>query len=145
MPSIRDILRTKGAAVVSIGPNATTLEAAQLMNRHKVGSLLVMEGQAVLGIVTERDLLVRVLAARRDSAKTSVEEVMTAEVLCCRPETTIEDARTIMKDRRLRHLPVVDEEGELHGLISIGDLNAYEAHGNEVTIHVLTEYINGRA
>jgi CBS domain-containing protein len=115
------------------------------MNGRKVGSLLVMEGQSVLGIVTERDLLERVLAARRDPAHTTVEQVMTAEVLCCRPETSIEDARTVMKERRLRHLPVVDENGELHGLISIGDLNAFEAHGKEATIHVLTEYIHGRA
>jgi CBS domain-containing protein len=145
MPSVREILKTKGSAVLSIGPRATALDAAVLMNGRKVGSLLVMDGQTVLGIVTERDLLQRVLAARQDPDTTLVEEVMTAEVLCCRPETTIEDARTVMKDRRLRHLPVVDDQGQLHGLISIGDLNAFEAHGNEMTIHVLTEYIHGRA
>jgi CBS domain-containing protein len=69
---------------------------------------------------------------------------MTTEVLCCRPHTTIDEARAVMKNRRVRHLPVLDDDG-LHGIVSIGDLNAYDAHSQEVTIHVLTEYIHGRA
>jgi CBS domain-containing protein len=115
-----------------------------LMNSHKVGSLLVMEGQTVVGIITERDLLERVLAGRRDPVQTSVVDVMTAEVLCCQPQTSIEEARAVMMNRRVRHLPVVDDDGQLHGLISIGDLNAYEAYSQEQTIHVMTEYIHGR-
>jgi len=145
MATVREILRNKGSHVVSIGPEASALDAARLMNEKMVGSLLVMDGQNVVGIVTERDLLRRVLAERRDSAQTTVDEVMTAEILCCQPHTTIEEARLVMRDRRLRHLPVIDDAGQLHGLISIGDLNAFEAHSNEVTIHVLTEYIHGRA
>ena len=145
MATVREILRNKGSHVVSIGPEASALDAARLMNEKTVGSLLVMDGQNVVGIVTERDLLRRVLAERRDSAQTTVDEVMTAEILCCQPHTTIEEARLVMRDRRLRHLPVIDDAGQLHGLISIGDLNAFEAHSNEVTIHVLTEYIHGRA
>ncbi len=69
---------------------------------------------------------------------------MTAEVLCCQPHTSIDEARAVMMNRRVRHLPVVDDEGQLHGLISIGDLNAYDAYSKELTIHVMTEYIHGR-
>lgn len=143
MATVREIISKKGPQILSIEPSASALDAAMLMNSHKVGSLLVMDDQTVVGIITERDLLERVLAGRRDPVKTSVEEAMTAEVLCCQPDTSIEEARAVMKNRRVRHLPVVDDEG-LHGLISIGDLNAFEAHSQEVTIHVMTEYIHGR-
>ncbi|HEV8002772.1 MAG TPA: CBS domain-containing protein [Planctomycetaceae bacterium] len=144
MATVREILLNKDPWVASIGPRASALEAALTMNRHKVGSLMVMDGTTVVGILTERDLLQRVLAEQLDAAKTPVGEVMTTEILCCQPHTTIEEARVVMKDRRVRHLPVVDHEG-LHGMISIGDLNAYEAHSQEVTIHFLQEYIHGRA
>lgn len=144
MCTVREILLNKDPWVASISPRASALEAAISMNRHKVGSLMVMEGERVVGIITERDLLQRVLAEERDASQTSVEEVMTTEVLCCQLHTTIDEARAVMKNRRVRHLPVVDDAG-LHGLISIGDLNAYDAHSHEVTIHVLTEYIQGRA
>jgi CBS domain-containing protein len=144
MATVREILLNKDPWVASIGPRASALEAAVAMNRHKVGSLMVMEGETVVGIITERDLLQRVLAEERDAAKTPVEDVMTTEILCCQPETTIEEARVVMKNRRVRHLPVFDDGG-LRGLISIGDLNAYEAHSQEVTIHLMTEYIHGRA
>ena len=144
MATIREILSNKNPQIYSIGVSASSLEAAMLMNQHKVGSLLVMDMEAVVGIITERDLLQRVLVELRDPAQTTVGEVMTQEVLCCQPHTTIEEARAAMKNRRVRHLPVVDDAGRLHGLISIGDLNAFEAFSQEQTIHVMTEYIHGR-
>lgn len=146
MPTVKDILATKGSQVQWIGPEATVLEAALAMNRDKIGSLLVLVESQVIGIVTERDILHRVVAARRDPGLTAVKEVMTTEVICCQLHTRIAEARGVMKNRRIRHLPVVDETTRLCcGLISIGDLNAYEAHDYEVTIHVLEEYIHGRA
>lgn len=144
MCTVREILSNKEPGVATIGPRKSALEAAVSMNEHKVGSLMVLDGDRVVGIITERDLLQRVLAEQRDAAKTPVEDVMTTEILCCQLHTTIDEARAVMKNRRVRHLPVVDDEG-LHGVISIGDLNAYEAHSQDVTIHVLTEYIHGRA
>ena len=114
MATVQEILLNKDSWVASIGPRASALEAALTMNLHKVGSLMVMEGESVVGILTERDLLQRVLAEQRDAAKTPVEDVMTTEILCCQPHTTIEEARVVMKNRRVRHLPVVDEAG-LHG------------------------------
>jgi len=144
MAAVRDILALKGPHVLSIGPDATVLDAALLMNEHKVGSLLVKSAGRLVGIITERDLLQRVVAQRRDPAATSVAEVMTAEVACCRPDTTIDEARGVMKNRRIRHLPVLDVNEQLLGLVSIGDLNAWLSHDQEVTIHILHEYIYGR-
>ena len=145
MAVVRDILAAKGPHVLSIGPEANVLDAALLMNEHKVGSLVVMSGGQLIGIITERDILQRVVVPRRDPGQTAVQEVMTTEVVCCQPHTPLEEARGVLKNRRIRHLPVVDENRRLCGLISIGDLNAHDAHDHEVTIHVLQEYIYGRA
>lgn len=145
MATVRDILGVKGAHVLSVSPEATVLDAACLMNDDKIGSLLVMTCGRVVGIITERDILQRVVVTCLNPADTQVHEVMTTEVVCCQPHTAIAEARSVMKNRRIRHLPVVDEDLELHGLISIGDLNAWDAHDHEVTIHVMEEYIHGRA
>jgi CBS domain-containing protein len=144
MSTVKDILAVKGTHVLSISPDATALDAAILMNEHKIGSLLVMSGGELIGIITERDILTRVVVPRLDPGETPVVDVMTMEVVCCQPHTTLDEARGVMKNRRVRHLPVVDEEQRLHGLISIGDLNAHDAHDHEMTIHVLQEYIYGR-
>jgi CBS domain-containing protein len=144
MATVRDILAKKGGHVWSVGPEATVLDAAMLMNEHKIGSLVVMEGSQVRGIITERDVLQRVVVPRRDPGQTQVREVLTGEVICCQPHTTLEEVRGVMKNRRFRHLPVVDESQGLCGLISIGDLNAHEASSQELTIHVLHQYIYGR-
>lgn len=144
MPTVRDILVTKGTHVQSISPGATVLEAALVMNEHKIGSLVVLENAELVGIITERDLLQRVVAERRDPGETLVRDVMTTEVVCCRTYSTLDEVRGVMKNRRIRHLPVVDEARHLLGLVSIGDVNAYFAHDQEVTIHVLEDYIHGR-
>jgi CBS domain-containing protein len=145
MATVRDILAGKGGSVQSIGPGASVLDAALLMNEHKIGSLVVLEAGRLVGIFTERDILRRVVPSRRDPATTPVREVMTTEVVCGRTDTTLDEARGVMMTRRIRHLPVVDEEGQLLGLVSIGDLNAHLARDQEVTIHVMEEYIHGRA
>ena len=144
MATVRDILATKGAHVQSIGPEATALDAALLMNEHKIGSLVVLDGGQLIGIITERDILQRVVAQRRDPAALAVRDVMTAELVCARTDTEVDEARGVMKNRRIRHLPVVDADRTLLGLVSIGDLNAHLAHDQELTIHVLNEYIHGR-
>lgn len=143
MASVRDLLAVKGTHVLSIGPDATVYDAAVLMNEHKIGSLVVLEGGRVQGIVTERDILQKVVGQRRDPIAMPVREAMTTDVVCCRMHTAIEEARGVMKNRRVRHLPVVEEDGLLLGLISIGDLNAHEANTQELTIHHLQSYIHG--
>ena len=144
MATVRDILAVKGPHVLSIGREATVLDAARLMNEHKVGSLLVMDGGCLIGIITERDILQRVVGPCLHPAQTPVHEVMTTELVCCQPHTPIDEARGVLKNRRIRHLPVVDDGNRLHGLISIGDLNAYLSHDQELTIHIMEEYIHGR-
>ena len=143
MPIVMRILEKKGPEVLTIGRNASVLDAAVMMNEHKIGALVVLESGRVEGIVTERDVLQRVVAERKDPAKTTVESVMTREVACCKPEAKIDEARSIMKYKRIRHLPVVDESRRLVGLISIGDLNAWEIDGQEMTIQYLHQYLYG--
>jgi CBS domain-containing protein len=144
MATAKDILGIKGVHVLSIGPEATVLVAATLMNEHKVGSLAVLDQSRLVGLFTERDVLQRVVGERRDPATTPVRDVMTTEVVVCRPETTIEEARAAMRNRRIRHLPVLDGDGNMVGLISIGDLNAHLANDQEQTIYLLQEYLYGR-
>jgi CBS domain-containing protein len=144
MATVREILARKGAHVFTIGPGATVLEAALLMNEHKIGSLAVIDDGRVVGMFTERDVLQRVVVEQRDSGTTSVGEVMTTEIVCGTPATTIEEARGAMKNRRIRHLPLVDDDRRLLGMISIGDLNAYQTSDHEQTIYLLQEYLYGR-
>ena len=144
MTTVRDILATKGPSVLKTSRYSTVIDAAVLMNQHRVGSLVVEEDGHIVGMFTERDVLCRVVGEHRDPATTLVEDVMTTEVACARPETTIEEARSAMKNRRIRHLPVIDDEGHVHGLISIGDLNAHQANSQEQTIYQLQEYLYGR-
>ena len=144
MAQVRELLERKGSHVLTIDPAASVLRAAVLMNEYRVGSLVAVEDGRVVGMFTERDLLQRVVGERRDPAATRVGEVMTAAVVCCSPETTVDEARGVMRDRRIRHLPVADPDGRLLGLISIGDLNAQLQAAQEQTVFLLTEYIQGR-
>jgi len=144
MATVRELLAAKGPHVWSIDKNRTVLEAAVFMKDHKIGGVVVTDQQRCAGMFTERDVLKRVVAEQRDPARTTVGEVMTAEVVCCTPDTTIEEARTAMRDRRIRHLPVIDADGNMRGLISIGDLNAHQLANQEYTIHMLHEYLYGR-
>jgi CBS domain-containing protein len=144
MAAVKDILQKKGTRVLSIAKEETVLRAAQVMNEHKIGALVVLEEGRVAGIFTERDVLRRVVGEERAPAATRVEEVMTAEVACCSLQTPLEEARAAMKNRRIRHLPVIDGEDRLRGLISIGDLNAFESASHEETIFWMHEYLYGR-
>ena len=144
MATVGEILAAKGSKVVLIGQGATVLEAALLMNEYKIGALVVSDDGHVAGMFTERDVLRRVVGERRDPATTRVAEVMTTEVVCCTPGTAIDEVRGAMKNRRIRHLPVVDDEGRLLGLVSIGDLNAHQATAQEQTIYLMHEYLYGR-
>lgn len=145
MGTVSDILAHKGSSVVAVAPQASVFEAASLMNQHKIGSLLVEENGRLVGIITERDILQRVVAQRRDVDCTKVADVMTTEVVCCRPHTTVEEARSVVKNRRIRHLPVIEEDGRILGIISIGDLNAWKSNNQQMTIHMLEQYIYGQA
>ncbi len=146
MARVQELLDRKGSAVLTIGMDATVLQAAQKMNEYKVGALVIMsDDDQVAGIFTERDVLRRVVGERRDPATTPVAAVMTTKVVCCGPETTTDEARYEMQHLRIRHLPVADDQDRLIGLISIGDLNAELQASQEQSLYLLHEYIAGRA
>ncbi len=144
METVKGILAEKGGQVWTIGKDATVLQAALLMNEHKIGALVVQDQGQIAGMFTERDVLRRVVGEQRDPAHTCVGDVMTAEVVCCTPATTLDEVRSAMKNRRIRHLPAVDDEQRLVGIISIGDLNARREATQEQTIYLLHEYLYGR-
>jgi CBS domain-containing protein len=145
MATMSDLLRQKTRPdLVTASPDETVLQATHRMNDYGIGALLVLDHGTMLGIFTERDVLRRVVAEERRPSEVLVKDVMTTRVACCEPHTPVEDAQAIMKNRRVRHLPVVNEEGHVLGLISIGDLNAHEANNREVEIHYLQEYLHGR-
>jgi len=144
MPTVQDVLSVKGEKVHSVSPSTTVLAAIENMNDHKIGALLVMHDRSVVGIFTERDVLRRVIGEQKQPANCTVGEVMTEDVICVSPETDLDEVSAIMKNRKVRHVPVCGEDGKLHGMVSIGDVNAYHASNQEAQIHFLSEYIYGR-
>ena len=144
MSTVGTILSGKGTEVHTISATVTVLEATQVMNQHKIGALVVTEGDQLKGIFTERDVLRRVVGNPSPPTEIAVADVMTQEVMWCTPDTKIDEAGRIMRDCRVRHLPVCDSNGRLIGLLSIGDLNAYHVRDQEATIQLMNEYIHGR-
>jgi CBS domain-containing protein len=145
MPTVADLITAKGSRVYTIAPSATVLEAIRRMNDNEIGALLVVLDGKTAGMFTERDVLRRVMHEMRPPASVRVDQVMTREVIWCGLDTSVEEAARIMKIRHIRHLPVCDREGNLYGLISIGDLNAFYVREKEQTIDQLTNYVYGRA
>ena len=140
MATVRDILNRKGAAVIAIPPASTVLETAQLMNDRGIGAVLVTDGTALAGIFTERDVMRRVVATRRDPATTPVSQVMTASLVTTTSTATVDECASLMTARRIRHLPVLDGE-TLAGVITIGDLMAFQVDEQASTIAQLNSYV----
>jgi predicted transcriptional regulator len=112
--------------IYSVGPNALVMECAQKMRDKRIGGLIVMNGEKLIGIFTERDALSRVLAAGRDPRSTTVSEVMTRDPHCVCPETSVGEAMELVTEKRFRHLPIM-EDGELLGVLSSRDLTQWLA------------------
>ena len=139
---IGDVLRRKGDDVYSVGPLATVIDAVNVMNDHHVGSVLVMEGGYPVGIFSERDVLVRVVAAHRDPRQTLVRDVMMTRLYTASPDDTLFEVMRLMTDRRCRHVPVMEGD-ELIGLVSIGDLTKATQHNLRQEVRELSNYIGG--
>jgi CBS domain-containing protein len=123
--NVAALLKEKGnAKLVSVAPTATVAEAVRTMNGAKIGAVVVLEGQKLVGMFTERDVLVRVVGNGRDPLATRVSEVMTSKVSSVGPATSVDEAMRLMSEHRHRHLPIV-ENGEVHGLISMGDVTRW--------------------
>jgi CBS domain-containing protein len=145
MAHVSDILSQKGGDVYTVARGVSVLDATHRMNAHSIGAVVVTDERGhVDGIFTERDVLRRVVGKQRDAESTTVAQVMTTEVVCCSAKMEVEDVRALMTQRRIRHLPVVDDDGKLVGLVSIGDINAHFANSHEVQLQHLREYISGR-
>ena len=141
--TLNTLLKNKGRTVHAVDPEATVLDAVRKMNQERIGALLVMSGNDLVGIFTERDVLTRVVDQRRDPAATRVAEVMTAKPVVVTAAATIIEAMAIVSEKRCRHLPVVDE-GRLVGLVSAGDLTHWVTRGHEYQIQDLVNYITGK-
>ncbi|MDM0011002.1 CBS domain-containing protein [Variovorax sp. J22P168] len=143
MKTVAEILKAKGnSAVHAIAPSASVYEAVALMAEKNVGALLVMDGERIVGMVTERDYARKVVLLSRSSKETPLRDVMTAAVIYVRPDQTTEDCMALMTQSRIRHLPVLDN-GKLVGLISIGDLVKGIMSEQTFIIEQLQSYISG--
>lgn len=143
MPNAQSILEKKGSDVATANRKTTVLDAAKTMNQRHIGAVVVSDGDRVVGIFTERDILNRIVAVGKDPKTTAVGEVMTSPMACCRRDTSLAECKTIMGQKRIRHLPVV-EDGKLYGMISAGDILASEVSDKQSTIEYLHEYLYGR-
>ena len=142
MSTIKQILDTKGYAVWSIHPQESVFAAIQQMAEKEVGALVVLEGDAVVGIISERDYARKVTLKGRSDRETTVRDIMTPHVICVRLEQSLEECMTIVTERRIRHLPVLDS-GRLIGIISIGDLVKTIIAEQQFIIEQLEHYISG--
>lgn len=133
--------KSRGAGTVSIEPEATVAAAVQLMNQQRIGSVLVMNGERLVGIFTERDVLTRVVDGERDPASTLVRDVMTRKVMTVARTTTVGSAMHLMTENRWRHLPVVEDDHVI-GLVSIGDLTWWLVRDQQLLIDDLVRYIS---
>lgn len=141
--SVRQLLRRKGTDVVTTAPETTVYDAIAKMVDHNVGSIVVIEDEQVAGIFTERDYLRQIALKGRTSKTTSVQDVMTTEVLVADLNTTVEEALAIMTEARCRHLPVISTEGIL-GIVSIGDCVKELLRAAEAEVDSLQAYVRGR-
>jgi len=141
MHTAAEILRAKGHDVWSIGPDVAIIEALTAMAEKRVGALLVMDNDKLVGIVTERDYARKVALEERSSRQSLVRDIMSHRVLCVRPDQTVQECMALMSDKRARHLPVVDHK-KVIGLISIGDLVKAIIAEQQFEIEQLQYYIN---
>ncbi len=141
--TIADLLRQKGSDVLTIEKTATVYEAIERMEALHVGSIIVMDGDVVVGIFTERDYLRRIVLQGRTSKTTPVQDVMTKELVCVDPNYSIHECMAVMTERKFRHLPVIDN-GRLAGIVSIGDLVKTISDDAQARVHYLTDYITGK-
>ncbi|MDX1563488.1 MAG: CBS domain-containing protein [Gammaproteobacteria bacterium] len=142
MRTASDVIRHKGDKVWSVSPDDKVLHALGVMAEHDIGAVLVLDGEKLIGILTERDYARKVVLAGRSSKDSPIREVMTSEVICVSPQRTVEECLAVMTEKRVRHLPVIDHK-RVVGLISIGDLVRETIAEQEYVIEQLQHYIAG--
>ena len=141
MKTVRQVLQSKGSTIFSIAPDASVLEALKLMAEKEVGALVVIEGGKLAGIISERDYARKVILHGKFSHDILVRDIMTEKVVTVHPSQTVDECMTLVTNKRVRHLPVMDGE-KLVGVVSIGDLVKEVITEQEQTIKQLEFYIH---
>ena len=142
MRNIKQLLVDKGDDILTIGPNSSVYDAIKAMADNHVGSLLVMENENLVGIITERDYSKNIILKGKSSKNTPVKDIMVSNVLCVKPKQTVEECMALMTDKRVRHLPVIEDD-KIIGIISIGDLVKAIISEQKFMIEQLEHYISG--
>jgi CBS domain-containing protein len=140
--TVGDILRQKGARVISIGPEATVYEAVALLAEHNIGALPVLESGRLVGIFTERDYSRKIVLVGKSSKTVKVREIMSPQPVLIGPDASIEDCMELMTDQRVRHLPVI-RDGQVIVLISIGDVVKWIISAQNAALEQMEHYITG--
>jgi len=140
---VKKILDEKGSQVWTISPDANVFQALKMMAEKEIGALVVVENEKIVGIISERDYARKIAMLGRQSQDTPVREIMSTSVYVINPETTAEECMALMTDKRIRHLPVLQNE-KLAGLISIGDVVKVIITEQKFTIQNLENYIMGK-
>jgi len=142
MTIVREILETKGKDIWSISPSATVFEALKLMAEKNVGALVVSDKEKVAGIISERDYARKIILHGKSSKEALVKDIMSSNVVFVRPDQSVEECMVLMSDKRIRHLPVLENE-RLIGVISIGDVVKAIIAQHKYHIEQLENYIKG--
>lgn len=141
--TVSDLLARKGHQVWSVPPTATVFDALRLMAEKNVGALLVVEGDRVVGIMSERDYARKIVLAGKSSRETPVTEILSDKLITAKPDHTVAECMQLMTEHRIRHLPVMDGD-RLTGLVSIGDLVNWIISTQSTVIEQLENYISGQ-
>lgn len=142
MKTVRQLVESKGAAVVSVAPDTNVFDALKVMAEREIGAVLVLDGGRLVGIMSERDYARKIILKGKSSQETRVREIMTDRVVYAKPEHTVPECMALMTDKRIRHLPVLDGD-RLIGVLSIGDLVKEMICEQEFIIRQLEGYIHG--
>ena len=143
LDSVGAVLKEKGGQIWFIDPAATVYEALEVMADKRVGALLVMQAGKLLGVISERDYARKIILTGRSSKTTPVSAIMSSPARTVNFETTVDDAMHMMTNNRMRHLPVIDADGNVAGVVSLGDLVKWIITSHEQTIEQLESYISG--
>jgi CBS domain-containing protein len=142
MKTVQQLLESKTHRLLTVAPDTTVFDALKLMAEKDIGALMVLDGDKLAGIFSERDYARKVILHGKASRETSVREIMTSKVVCVRPNNTVDECMALMTDKRIRHLPVVDDKRVI-GVISIGDVVKEMLAEQQFIIEQLEHYIAG--
>ncbi len=142
MKTVSQLLENKGHDIWSVSPRSTVLEAIKLMADKGIGSVIVLSDNQLKGILSERDYTCKVILKGRSSSDTPVADIMQSKVICARPDSSMEECMVLMTEKKIRHLPVIDDQA-IVGMISIGDIVKEIISEQQYMIEQLESYIHG--